>query len=108
MESNLESLAHVLETDLDTYKEHIIEILVTWYVLLNIFRLRFLLFLMMSDQNLLGLKFEQTLFLNVLHFSICNMPDKLTVYSTLVGLLNAKKYNFGAEVILSSDSAESF
>ncbi|VDK86679.1 unnamed protein product [Litomosoides sigmodontis] len=60
LESNLESLAHVLETDLDTYKEHIIEILVT---------------------------------------CICNTPDKLTVYSTLVGLLNAKKYNFGAELL---------
>ncbi|VBB33346.1 unnamed protein product [Acanthocheilonema viteae] len=64
LESNLESLAHVLETDLDTYKEHIIEILV---------------------------------------ICICNMPDKLTVYSTLVGLLNAKKYNFGAEVVFFSD-----
>ncbi|MCP9265307.1 NCBP1 [Dirofilaria immitis] len=51
LESNLESLAQVLETDLDTYKEHIIEILIT---------------------------------------CICNVPDKLTVYSTLVGLLNAK------------------
>ncbi|KAM3727998.1 Nuclear cap-binding protein subunit [Dirofilaria immitis] len=60
LESNLESLAQVLETDLDTYKEHIIEILIT---------------------------------------CICNVPDKLTVYSTLVGLLNAKKYNFGAELL---------
>uniref|UniRef100_A0A8R1XU70 Nuclear cap-binding protein subunit 1 n=1 Tax=Onchocerca volvulus TaxID=6282 RepID=A0A8R1XU70_ONCVO len=60
LESNLEGLAQVLETDLDTYKEHIIEILIS---------------------------------------CMCNMPDKLTVYSTLVGLLNAKKYNFGAELL---------
>uniref|UniRef100_A0A0N4TFW4 MIF4G domain-containing protein n=1 Tax=Brugia pahangi TaxID=6280 RepID=A0A0N4TFW4_BRUPA len=64
LESNLESLAQVLETDLDTYKEHIIDILVK---------------------------------------CVCSMPNKLTIYSTLVGLLNAKKYNFGAEVIFFSD-----
>ncbi|KAK6114103.1 MIF4G like family protein [Brugia pahangi] len=60
LESNLESLAQVLETDLDTYKEHIIDILVK---------------------------------------CVCSMPNKLTIYSTLVGLLNAKKYNFGAELL---------
>nr|CDP91106.1 Bm3900, isoform h [Brugia malayi] len=60
LESNLESLAQVLETDLDTYKEHIIDILVK---------------------------------------CLCSMPNKLTIYSTLVGLLNAKKYNFGAELL---------
>ncbi|VDN02912.1 unnamed protein product [Thelazia callipaeda] len=60
LESNLESLTQILETDLESYKEHIIKVLLT---------------------------------------CICSMPNKLTVYSTLVGLLNAKKYNFGAELL---------
>ncbi|MFH4978524.1 hypothetical protein AB6A40_005233 [Gnathostoma spinigerum] len=60
LESNLESLAQVLESDIETYKERIIDILSS---------------------------------------CVRNSPDKLTIYSTLVGLLNAKKYNFGGELI---------
>ena len=31
-------------------------------------------------------------------FSACNLPDKITVYSTLVGLLNVKNYTCGEQV----------
>ena len=32
------------------------------------------------------------------YFSACNLPDKITVYSTLVGLLNVKNYTCGEQV----------
>ncbi len=28
------------------------------------------------------------------------LPDKCTIYTTLIGLLNTKNYNFGGEVII--------
>ena len=33
--------------------------------------------------------------------SVSSLPEKTTIYSTLIGLLNAKKYDFGEEVSVS-------
>jgi len=60
LESNLEGLAGVLETDLANYKHKIMKILCECVV---------------------------------------SLPEKLTVYTTLVGLLNAKNYNCGGEFV---------
>ncbi|KAK5970162.1 Nuclear cap-binding protein subunit [Trichostrongylus colubriformis] len=60
LESNLESLCSLLESDLDKYRTKIIEIVT---------------------------------------LCVCQLPDKITVYSTLVGLLNAKNFNFGGEIV---------
>ncbi|CAE1151057.1 NCBP1 [Acanthosepion pharaonis] len=60
LESNLEGLASVLETDLPNYKHKILKILCD---------------------------------------CVIRLPEKQTVYTTLVGLLNAKNYNCGGEFV---------
>ena len=60
LESNLEGLASVLETDLSTYKSKILKILIDCAI---------------------------------------KLPDKCTIYTTLIGLLNTKNYNFGGECV---------
>uniref|UniRef100_A0A915PRD7 Nuclear cap-binding protein subunit 1 n=1 Tax=Setaria digitata TaxID=48799 RepID=A0A915PRD7_9BILA len=60
MESNLESLAQLLETDLITDMGHIIDIIIQ---------------------------------------CVCCLPEEITAYSTLVGLLNSKKQKFGFELL---------
>ena len=41
---------------------------------------------------------QKTKILQVLVDVVTLLPEKCTIYSTLVGLLNAKNYNFGGEV----------
>ena len=60
LESNLQSLANVLEADLSNYKERILKIICT---------------------------------------CASNFPDKISVYSTLVGLLNVKDYKCGEDFL---------
>ena len=40
----------------------------------------------------------KTKILKILCDCAVKMPEKTTIYTTLVGLLNAKNYNFGGEV----------
>ncbi|XP_057300654.1 nuclear cap-binding protein subunit 1-B-like [Hydractinia symbiolongicarpus] len=60
LESNLEALANVLETDMQSHKQRILQILCT---------------------------------------CVTNHPEKATIYSTLVGLLNEKSFEFGGEFL---------
>ncbi|VVC44097.1 Hypothetical protein CINCED_3A017899 [Cinara cedri] len=60
LESNLEGLVSVLDSDMPNFKKKVLKILVDCAI---------------------------------------NMPEKCTIYSTLVGLLNAKNYNFGGEFV---------
>ncbi|XP_066930378.1 nuclear cap-binding protein subunit 1-B-like [Clytia hemisphaerica] len=60
LESNLEGLASVLEADMSSYKQRVLQILCT---------------------------------------CVTNLPEKATIYSTLVGLLNEKSFDFGADFL---------
>jgi len=60
LESNIEGLASVLEADLSTYKQKILDLLTE---------------------------------------CATRLPDKCTIYTTLIGLLNTKDYNFGGECV---------
>ena len=74
LESNLESLCSVLEGDLERYKTKILEVISAWFVS------HFFL-----NKSILS--------------SVVLLPEKLTIYSTLVGLLNAKNFNFGGDIV---------
>uniref|UniRef100_A0A0R3PMY3 Nuclear cap-binding protein subunit 1 n=1 Tax=Angiostrongylus costaricensis TaxID=334426 RepID=A0A0R3PMY3_ANGCS len=41
----------------------------------------------------------RTKIIETITFCVCQLPDKITIYSTLVGLLNAKNFNFGGEIV---------
>ena len=42
--------------------------------------------------------------LKILSECALKLPDKCTIYTTLIGLLNTKNYNFGGEVISTSNN----
>lgn len=90
LESNLEGLAGVLEADLPNYKSKILRILCAVYV--------------HTSHPLISNKFCKCVLCGGSHMlsfvdSARLLPEKLTVYTTLVGLLNARNYNFGGEFV---------
>lgn len=91
LESNLEGLAGVLEADLPNYKSKILRILCAVYV--------------HTSHPLISNKFCKCVLCGGSHYMLSFvdsarlLPEKLTVYTTLVGLLNARNYNFGGEFV---------
>lgn len=79
IESAIENLADILEENLDPYEGQIIHILYEW---LAIFFKSFITY---------------TFFVLV---SAAYLPEKITVFSTLAGILNARSPDFGAQLLV--------
>lgn len=83
LESNLEGLSVVLAADLPNFKSQILRILVLWCV-----------FFLNSVARMVSLKIY-----HFLSISSYQLPEKCTIYSTLVGLLNVRNYNCGSDFV---------